>query len=90
MRKILILTITAITLLSCASKKKIDGTTYDTYGLANELSNKNDSIQYEVSPGSVICAIIFCETIIAPVYILGWDLYQPVRKIDPAKKGIVD
>lgn len=31
--------------------------------------------------GSVFVAIVFSETIFAPVYIVGWDLYQPV----PAK-----
>ena len=40
---------------------------------------KDPGVVYEVSPGSVICAIIFFETLIVPVVVIGWDLYQPVR-----------
>lgn len=82
-KKSLIITIIIVVigiLTSCAEKKIIDGTTYEPYGFANESTHKNDSIQYEISAGSVIFAVIFSETIIAPVYIVGWDLYEPIKK----------
>ena len=82
-----------LVLTSCADKKKIDGTVYKPYGIVNEDACKNDSIVYQVSPGSVICSILFCETIVVPIYTLGWDLFEPVRKvgvvIDPKMKGVV-
>lgn len=67
-------------LTSCADEKIIDGVKYEPYGLANEDVRKNDSIQYEMSPGSVICGILFCETIVVPVYVVGWNLYEPIKK----------
>lgn len=75
----------------CASNKTIDGKTYSTYGLFNQDQYKNDSIQYEVSTGSVVVGVIFCETLIVPVYLVGWDLWQPIGKktINPADKGII-
>jgi hypothetical protein len=78
----------AVLLSSCANEKKIDNVIYEPYGLVNEDTHKNDSIQYEVSFGSVAFAIIFSETIIAPVYVVGWDLYQPVSKIGTKDKGV--
>jgi hypothetical protein len=75
-----LLILAAVLLSSCADDKRIDGVTYKPYGLANEDTHKNNSIQYELSFGSVACAIIFSETLIVPVYVVGWDLMQPVGK----------
>jgi hypothetical protein len=78
----LALAIAAALLSGCGNDKTIDGKYYDVYGLANEEANKDPNIVYEMSPVSVIVAIIFIETIFVPVYVIGWDLYQPVRKRD--------
>lgn len=81
MKKVMFLFLLGIVLLSsCAESKTIDGKVYKPYGLFNEDTYKNDSIVYELSPGSVICSIIFIETVFVPVYTVGWDLYEPVRK----------
>ena len=49
------------------------------YGVfTKELAQPN--IQYTTCAGSVILAIIFCETVVAPVYLIGWELYEPVGK----------
>jgi len=70
--------------------KVIDGVKYGTYGIANEKDMRNPNIEYEVSTSSVVLAIIFCETVVVPIYIIGWDLYEPVGKLDPNKpKGAV-
>lgn len=75
----------------CASNMTIEGKTYSTYGYFDKDSKKNDSIQYEVSTGSVIVGIVFCETIVVPVYLAGWDLWQPVGKkiLNPSDKGVI-
>jgi hypothetical protein len=70
---------TTLMLSACGNDKTINGKNYDTYGVFNEESQKDPAILYEVSAGSVIWAIILCETIVFPVYIVGWDLWQPVR-----------
>lgn len=52
----------------------------------NEDLVRDPNILYELSPGSVIVAIVFSEMITVPIYIIGWDLYQPVRKRDRQTK----
>ena len=66
-------------LTSCADEKTINNITYKPYGYFNEEIEKNDSIAYQVSPEAVISSILFCETIVVPVYIIGWELYEPVK-----------
>jgi major membrane immunogen (membrane-anchored lipoprotein) len=73
-----------LALAACgADDKTIDGVTYGTYGLVNKEEMRNPNIQYEISGWSIFWSIVFSETIIAPVYFIGWDLYQPVGKKDP-------
>jgi hypothetical protein len=70
--------------------KTIDGVTYRPYGLLNEETCKNDSIQYQISGIAVISSIIFVELIIPPVYTFGYNLYEPVCKKSKNKmKGVV-
>ena len=70
----------------CNNSKTIDGTVYNTYGLVNEDLVRDPNILYELSPSSVIVAIVFSEMIAVPIYVIGWDLYQPVRKRDRQTK----
>jgi major membrane immunogen (membrane-anchored lipoprotein) len=93
MRKLLLAAALASTMLltACgADTKTINGVTYGTYGVANEKDMRNPAIEYEVSGWAVFWSVVFCETIVVPVYIIGWDLYQPVGPMDPNKvKGSV-
>lgn len=66
-------------LSGCGNDKVINGKDYQTFGVANQESQRDPSILYEVSAGSVIWAVILSETIVVPVYVIGWDLWQPVR-----------
>lgn len=91
MKKILLSLVIALALFtSCADDKVIDGVRYRPYGFMNADDVKNDSIRYEASAGSVICGVIFFETVIAPIYIFGFDTMQPVGKLDPKLKGVVN
>lgn len=85
MKKALIAAMAAVILLTAcgAEEKKINGVTYATYGLFNKDENKNPNVQYEISGWSIVWSIIFVETIIAPIYFIGFDLYQPVAMKDP-------
>lgn len=56
---------------------------YPTYGLFNESTSKSKNVCYEISVGNTIWSIILVETIIFPVYFVGWSLWNPVR----LKKG---
>jgi hypothetical protein len=77
-RSIIALCLTALFLTGCAHPVKQGTMKYVPYGIANEQTKRDPNIKYEISAGSVVFAIVFFETIIAPVYIVGWDLYQPV------------
>jgi major membrane immunogen (membrane-anchored lipoprotein) len=66
-----------------AENKTIEGITYATYGLINEKDNRNPNIAYELSGWSIFWSVVFCETVVVPIYFFGWDLYQPVGKKDP-------
>lgn len=73
-----------ILLAGCAAEnKKINGVEYGTYGLLNKDEMKNPNIQYELSGWSIFWSVILVETIIAPIYFVGFDLYQPVGVKDP-------
>lgn len=79
MKYLFILIITILS--SCSDSKTLNlngqNRLFETYGIANEERIRNDSIYYEVSVESVVWSIILCETVIAPVYFVGWDLYEP-------------
>lgn len=76
---------------SCAEEKTIDGVTYRPYGLLNESTQKNPDINYEVSGWALCSGIVFVETIIVPVYVFGYNLWEPVGKkaATPAQNGVV-
>lgn len=85
---LLLFSLTIIFLLSgCGSPKVIDGKKYDTYGLLNESSMKNDNIEYRIIVGNVILGAVLCETIIAPIYFFGFSIYEPVGKKGEVIKG---
>jgi hypothetical protein len=64
--------------MGCAESKRIDGKIVEPYGLINKKEVKQSDVLYKLNKGSVILGIIFCETVIVPIYIFGYDLYEPV------------
>jgi len=72
---------------SCAEPKSFKDKsgnefTAKPFGWANENSQMKDTVVYEVNAGNVILSIIFSETVIVPVILTGWELYEPVRLKD--------
>jgi hypothetical protein len=82
MRKFaLILAISSLLALSsCGAPKEIDGNTYPTHGYFNEDTSKSKNVCYEVSVGNIVWSIILIETIVMPIYFIGWSLFNPVSK----------
>ena len=68
--------------VGCGQPKNINGVTYDTYGFINADTHKNPNIKYEVSTGNVIWSIVFFSSVIAPVYFIGFSLYNPISPND--------
>jgi len=86
MKKSLISIALATTMLlsACgADEQVIGGVKYDTYGVLNKEQSHNPKIQYEVSGWSIFWSVILVQTIIAPIYFIGFDLYEPVGPKDP-------
>jgi hypothetical protein len=75
----LMLVVFAVSLSGCAESRYIGNKQYETFGIFNEDVVRDPNIKYEVSAGSVIFSIIFIETVIVPVYLIGWDLWEPVQ-----------
>ena len=78
-RRNLIIVLASIIILasSCANDKKIDNVNYGSYGLFNEGSVKNSNIYYEASGWAVFSGIVFSESIIVPIYVFGYHLWEP-------------
>lgn len=68
---------------SCASTKyfEIEGKVVEVkpYGWANKSARKHDQIAYEISPGNTIISILGIQTAVIPIWLTGWQLFQPVR-----------
>ena len=83
MKKIIAAVAAATVLLSGCGRPAlftVDGNTkyYPTYGFFNESSDRSKNVCYEVSIGNVIWSIILIETIVAPIYFIGFSLFNPV------------
>jgi len=91
MKKVTIFILAIFLLTACGDPKAIQGKTYDTYGLLNESNKKNPNIEYELILGNIIWSIILCETIVAPIYFIGFSLYEPIgpAKTQNTEKGVL-
>ena len=83
MKKLIILIMSALMICSCAESKKFrkqDGSVFtaEPYGWANYQTNKIESVKYEINAPNMVLSLIFVETIIAPVLITGYNLFEPV------------
>jgi len=69
----------ALTLTACGEAKTINGTHYDTIGVAHVLDGTRDPcIQYQVSVGNVFWSVVLFETVVVPIYFVGWDIMNPI------------
>ncbi len=68
----------------------VAGVKYHNFGLANREEMENPKIKYEISLTNAIVAGLLCETIVVPIYVVGWDLWVPVglKSQDPNLKGV--
>lgn len=89
---LLVTSIAMFSMSSCADAKKFEIINKDEsgkqsitvinaepYGLFDKDEYQMDTVYYRVSKGNVVLSIIFSETIIVPVWLIGFDLYYPDR-----------
>ena len=67
-------------LSSCASTRVINGIEYTPYGVLS-VDRKVDSIKYKKKISSIILSIIFVETVIVPVVLIGYKLFEPENEL---------
>lgn len=76
----LILVLALGSLAGCGDNTVIDGTKFGTYGFLNEGTMRNPSVEYRIIYGNIFWSVVLCETIVAPIYFIGFSLYEPVSK----------
>lgn len=86
-----LLLIAIIALSSCADSKtfeRADGTKFvaEPYGWANYQTKKIEGVTYEACIGNIVLDVIAVETIVIPVLLTGWELYEPVSYTEPSAK----
>jgi hypothetical protein len=81
----------SLTLGGCAKTLTVEGKGYPPYGVFNAHTHKSKDVCYEVSAGNVVWSAILFATIAAPIYFIGWELFNPVRvKKGPEDKCTID
>lgn len=77
---------------SCADEKTLTingrNKTFDPYGWADYEELKNDSVTYEICVGNVVWSVIGFETIAIPVWLTGWQIYEPIKVKDEFARPI--
>jgi hypothetical protein len=82
MKKLIAVALIAALLAGCGQPQTINGKQYETYGFLNSDSYKHDNICYQVSVGNVVWSILLVSTIVAPVYFVGFSIFNPVKAKD--------
>lgn len=62
----------------CTEPQTVCGTLAPTYGLANQSKSEVPGVKYRVSFGSVALAVVLSASLIVPIIVLGWDLFEPI------------
>lgn len=88
MKRILISILLASVLSACGSPIDYNGKHYPTVGVVNSVDKQSEKMCYEVSVGNVIWSIILIETIVAPIYFVGWSLWNPIGPKSESGCGI--
>ena len=77
----------ALVICSCAEPKRFrkqDGTVFtaEPYGWANYQTKAIKGVKYEINIPNVVLSTIFAETIITPMLITGYNIFEPVSYIE--------
>jgi len=94
MKRIIAVLLIVTMLVGCGDPRYIhtpqnnSGKVYPTYGLLNQNSDKSELVCYELSVGNVIWSIILVETIVMPIYFVGFSLFNPVSAKKDGNCGI--
>lgn len=76
-------------LAGCAQDRFICGKVFTSYGFLNESTHRNPHIQYQLVIGNLLWSVVLLETLIAPVYFVGFSLFEPVGLRTNHQPGVV-
>jgi hypothetical protein len=74
---VILCAVLCISLFGCAQSKVINGTEYEPKGIVT-ADEKDKSIRYKASVGNVVWSVLLSGTIVVPVILCGWYLWEPV------------
>lgn len=80
MKKVISIILLCSLFFSCGSSLIIDDKKYQTYGIINEDDIKDHNIDYDFVWGNLFWSVVLAQTIIAPIYFIGFDIFEPVGK----------
>ena len=86
---VVVMLILSLVSLSCGDTKVIEGKKYDTFGIFC-LNKQNPDIEYGLIIGNVIWSVILIQTIVFPLYFIGWSIYEPIGLKATYEKGVID
>jgi hypothetical protein len=66
----------ALSLSACADNKVVCGREYTPYGVFS-LDEANPNVHYRPVIGNIVWSIVLFETIVVPVYFIGWAIMEP-------------
>jgi hypothetical protein len=75
------LLILAVLLAACGEPMKSGGKTYECYGIADDFARnprQDPEVRYEMESWNWLWVALTLETVIVPIYIVGWQVYCPV------------
>ncbi len=73
--KRLLVVLVLLTSVGCSRSKRACGWTFDPIGVTDD---EIPGVTYKVNKGDVVLAVVFVETVIAPLYVAFWDIREPV------------
>jgi len=75
-------------IVSVSKKTEPECYTFQPYGVADN-DKRNDRVEYSVSVGNIIWSVILVETVVVPIVLIGWYLYEPIGEKVPGEPGAV-
>jgi hypothetical protein len=65
--------------MGCGSNKTVNGKDLDTVGLFT-LDEKEPGVCYSVIAGNVVWSVLLIETVVMPVYFIGFSILEPTDR----------
>lgn len=91
MKKFIMIVMLCIFMVSCADSKDLcyekgdvkKCKTFEPYGLFDMDNLKDENITYKVNVGNIVWGCLLSGTIVVPVLIVGFDLWEPISVKSP-------